>query len=62
MAQEAPHIALSRLWEHSQNQESLIAEELDHLATCQDCVAIVWVCRSLSWDDAKRMLESEDQE
>jgi hypothetical protein len=56
MAQDGPHIALSRLWEYSKNRFlecskdptslSVPAEERAHLATCEDCIAVLWMCRA----------------
>ena len=48
MAQGPPHIDVSQLWEYS--QEPIFLEippvDRDHLRECQDCVAVIWLCRS----------------
>ena len=54
MAQDEPHIAVSRLWEYAQEPIFLKIPAVDrnHLGECQDCVAVIWLCRSLSSVDA----------
>jgi hypothetical protein len=59
MAQDEPHTALSRLWEYSRdpNAPGILFEERNHLTICQDCVAIMWMCRgSASVDDVQMRL------
>lgn len=48
VAQDEPHIAVSQLWEYSQGPLSLNIPAVDrnHLRECQDCVAVIWLCRS----------------
>jgi hypothetical protein len=54
MAQDEPHIALLQLWEYSRDLISLKIPLADrnHLRNCQDCVAVVWLCRGLSCIEA----------
>jgi hypothetical protein len=49
MVQDEPHIALLQLWEYSRDLISLKIPLADrnHLRNCQDCVAVVWLCRGL---------------
>ena len=49
MAQDELHIAVSQLWEYSQEPIFLKIppEDLNHLRECQDCVAVIWLCRSV---------------
>ena len=49
MAEDEPHIALTRLWCYRAdlNSTDIPLEERMHLATCQDCIAVVWLCRTL---------------
>jgi hypothetical protein len=49
MVQDEPHIALLQLWEYSRDLISLDIPLADrtHLRNCQDCVAVVWLCRGL---------------
>ena len=49
MAHDEPHIAVSQLWEYSQEPIFLNIPSVDrnHLRECQDCVAVIWLCRSL---------------
>jgi hypothetical protein len=59
MAQDEPHTALSRLWEYSRdpNSPAILFEEQNHLVICEDCVAILWMCRgSASVDDVRKRL------
>ncbi len=59
MAEDEPHTALSRLWEYSRdpNSPGILFEEHDHLTICQDCLAILWMCRgSASLDDVQSRL------
>jgi hypothetical protein len=50
VAQDEPHIAVSQLWEYSQEPIFLKIPPVDrnHLRVCQDCVAVIWLCRSVS--------------
>ncbi len=68
MAEDGPHIALSRLREYSGHQlleyaknldsSKIPVEERDHLMACQDCVAILWLCRgAASVDDVQLKLK-----
>jgi hypothetical protein len=53
------HTALSRLWEYSKdpNAPRILFDEQNHLTICQDCVAILWMCRgSASVDDVRKRL------
>jgi hypothetical protein len=59
MAEDEPHTALSRLWEYSKdpNSPGILFAERNHLTICQDCVAILWMCRgSTSVDDVQKRL------
>jgi hypothetical protein len=44
------HIAVSQLWKYSQEPIFLKIPPVDqnHLRECQDCVAVIWLCRSVS--------------
>jgi hypothetical protein len=69
MAPDEPHIALMRLWEYSKNRFleyskdptslSILAHERAHLATCEDCIAVLWMCRgSTSVEDVQKKLRN----
>lgn len=48
MAQDEPHISVSQLWEYSQEPIFQIQpEDINHLRECEDCVAVIWLCRSV---------------
>ena len=40
------HISASRLWEYSRDPalEALSDAERDHLAGCEDCTVVLWLC------------------
>ena len=48
MAYDESHVAVSQLWEYSQKPIFLEIPYIDrnHLRECQDCVAVMWLCRS----------------
>ena len=46
MLQQPVHIPVSVLWEYSKGHRALESEHLHHLASCQDCVAVLWLGRS----------------
>ena len=50
VAQDGLHIAVSQLWDYSQEPIFLKIPPADrnHLRECQDCVAVIWLCRSVS--------------
>jgi hypothetical protein len=55
MAQDALHISLTRLWKYRIDITSttIPLQHRSHLAACQDCIAVVWLCRiSSSMEDA----------
>lgn len=48
-------LPVERLWEYSRNSDfrTLLKSEFDHLAVCEDCVAVLWTCNtSASLDQA----------
>ena len=61
MAEDEPHTALSRLWEYSRdpNSPQSLFEEQNHVTICQDCIAVLWMCRgSASIDDVQQRLRA----
>ncbi len=59
MAQDEPHTALSRLWKYSRDPSApgSLYKEQNHLTICQDCVAILWMCRgSASVEEVQKRL------
>ena len=58
LAQEWRHLPLSLLWQYSQNRDTqLFSAQMDHLTLCEDCIGILWICRSSnSIQDAKARL------
>jgi hypothetical protein len=59
MAEDKPHTALSELWKYSKdpNSPGILFEAQNHLAFCQDCIAVLWMCRgSASVDDVQKRL------
>jgi hypothetical protein len=47
MAYDEPHVAVSQLWEYSQKPifPEIPHVDRNHLRECQDCVAVMWLCR-----------------
>ena len=58
LAQDWCHLPLSLLWQYSQNRDAhLFTAQMDHLTLCEDCIGILWICRSSnSIQDAKARL------
>ena len=44
--EDSPHIPMSQLWEYSRHPSALEWTQLEHLASCEDCIGILWVCRT----------------
>jgi hypothetical protein len=44
--EDSPHIPISQLWEYSRDPSALEWTQREHLASCEDCIGILWVCRS----------------
>jgi len=60
MSHQSAHIPVSLLWEYA-NGGPLEATHLRHLASCQDCLAIVWLSKSSeSLEDLKRWLKDHN--
>jgi hypothetical protein len=58
MVENGSHIALL-IWEYSLDPDSpeILFEERNHLTVCQDCIALLWMCRgSASLDDVRERL------
>jgi hypothetical protein len=55
LGQDWRHVRFSLLWEYSQNSDTrLFSAQLDHLTLCEECIGILWICRSSnSLADAK---------
>jgi hypothetical protein len=58
LAYDWRHLPLSLLWQHSQGRDThLFSGQLDHLTFCEDCIGILWICRtSNSLQDAQARL------
>ena len=57
MADHSVHISISLLWRYSRNSNALESEQLDHLTSCEDCLAILWLGKiSDSIEHLKRKL------
>src|SRR5262245_3159788 len=55
------HIPVSLLFEYSRNSDVLEFAHLDHLESCEDCVAILWLSRtSESLEHLKSRLKKHD--
>jgi hypothetical protein len=55
MVHDEPHLAVSQLWKYSQKPIFLEIPDVDrnHLRECQDCVAVMWLCRVSSIEDVE---------
>jgi hypothetical protein len=54
------HVPITILWEYSQDPSvlALESEHVEHLTTCEDCVAIIWLSRGAeSFEDVKTQLK-----
>jgi hypothetical protein len=59
--EDEPHIAVLQLWEYSRDlhSPSILFEKHSHLTICQDCIAVLWMCRgSASLDDVQMRLRA----
>jgi len=45
MSQQPAHISIYLLWEYSRGG-ALESEQLRHLASCEDCIAILWLSKT----------------
>ena len=56
---DAQHLSISFLWQYTRHMNPAIIKppEHDHLAMCDRCVAIMWVCQvSSSIEEAKKKI------
>ncbi len=54
---DGAHIQIARLWEYSKDPTTLESQLVQHLAYCEDCMGILWLCRSSeSFQQAKDTL------
>jgi hypothetical protein len=58
LGQDWRHVPFSLLWQYSQNHDMrLFSAQLDHLTLCEECIGILWICRtSSSLQDARTRL------
>ena len=58
LGQDWHHLPFSLLWQYSQDRDThLFSAQMDHLTLCEDCIGILWICRtSNSLQDAKTRL------
>jgi hypothetical protein len=58
MGKHSAHIPVSELWEHSRHSRALETLQGEHLALCEDCVSVLWLCQvSQSLDNVKAKLK-----
>jgi hypothetical protein len=58
MGKHLAHIPVSQLWEHSRHSRALEPEQEEHLAFCEDCVSVLWLCQvSQSLENVKAKLK-----
>jgi hypothetical protein len=58
--QEGQHLSLQKLWNHAHDLTGLPPEQLQHLGRCEDCVGILWLCRSgRSFADVARIMKRQ---
>ena len=54
------HISFAVLWTYSRDKSGLDDDCLQHLTECEDCVAVLGICRgSRTLEQAQRLLEEE---
>ena len=41
-----PHVQILQLWEYSRRPSAFESVHLEHLVSCEDCVGILWMCRT----------------
>ena len=44
--QDSSHVPISQLWAYSRDPNVPESIRLGHLSACDDCMDILWVCRS----------------
>jgi hypothetical protein len=61
MSHQSEHIPVSLLWAYSRGYGVLEVAHLQHLASCQDCIAILWLSKtSESLEHLKSRLKNRD--